>query len=1359
MVEVVVRYFNRQNHLGWKCMSSSTLNVDSKRDATDSIRGYVYQAYQSVLAWMTLDPEETLVLEGAEDFDIYGSTQVTVTQVKDLSKNITLKSSSVTDALNNFWTHCARNPGQTIQFRFLSTASSGREKGTHFGSSCNGLDYWESAARGTADVTALRSFLLMLGLEASLTKFIKDATDADLRDKLLVPIKWDLGSKPIDPLQYAIEGKLIVHGGKFGVNTHHSSSALAHLLKRVADLLSTEGLKVLSYADFLRSFDEVTMESIPRGELDALKNRSPLYQLAGVADASKLSQLTSRAPTITPPLPLVHGVVSRQYITQELAETAKRQGLLFLHGGSGMGKTNLAALLAIEISSSFGWCGFRGLSGPQTRDALERANFEFNALRLPPYLVLDDLDFRNASQFERELISLIFNAKSAGGVVLTTSPSAPPTHLFPKFWVDEKCQALVVPFQEADISEMLKSHGLSDPNDINLWSRIIFLTTSGHPQLVHARVRNLQARDWPKPDMNDLLKPDDVEKVRNEARQRLVQELPSQNTRVLAYRLSLITGSFSRDTAISLAGTPPPIKMPGEAFDTLIGPWVEQEENNRFRVSPLLTGAANENLTLDEINAVHEKIAVDFLTRGSINQYEIGTALMHAILAKSVAPILKISLHIVGVAHDDMKHLTDAMVWLPMMALESDQSILPDQPDTELYLRLAQYKLASSSGKSDEALKIINHIEHCLQEIEIPELKQTAELLAYGIILNTIEIHIPSSRVVSLLSRMIDLFNSVDTFEEIREKFSFGTSGLPKVGDNLPTQVLFSYQAVRVNGTDDLVDLLDALDILPIEKRQHLLGVCVSDDDFAGLLIGRAWWKEAESGSLNVDKVSWALRKTISKALEWECAEIARAAYVALSVVADEYEHSVKKALDIIEEGLNIFPNEINLLNQKAKVLFHTGDHRGALDLSKAVIEHESLSSIERTFTIRSSGISAAKLGDWKQAEELFLYGVKVASESEFQRFMALGLKADAAFARWMKGDTSSSLELFSDVLSILKEVPLSEDLVIRHLHATVSHTIAWIYKEVLHDNSDSIFQPLPGMCSNPDTHEKMKDLSIKDISTIWQLLAKTEKILGVDVGIQNKSHEATGGKCTLILELATRSAEFDAIFKNGKAENFVPAYVRMIEPDKVIKRIDSEEIDLWSSEEIPPLPDDYWNDTNHQVLLHHFMLKAAITSIADDAEQALPIVSWRSDLSKYGGIPDAIEWFLRVLEGEEPTMEGQEQAAAGVLVVKSKTPSPVDLWVALFRILNAVSNDHKFVANALEAISTKHWLYAVKNQRFAFVIPDLVCPSIENACKSTSHKGLSKVAYILGVSASSLKIPLSDSAWKMLTTIEKSKN
>lgn len=83
-------------------MNSYEFKTDAKRDATASIKGYVYQIYQSVLSWIQLEENEILVLEGAEDFDIHCGTTVTTTQVKDGSKNLTLRSKAIPESVNIF---------------------------------------------------------------------------------------------------------------------------------------------------------------------------------------------------------------------------------------------------------------------------------------------------------------------------------------------------------------------------------------------------------------------------------------------------------------------------------------------------------------------------------------------------------------------------------------------------------------------------------------------------------------------------------------------------------------------------------------------------------------------------------------------------------------------------------------------------------------------------------------------------------------------------------------------------------------------------------------------------------------------------------------------------------------------------------------------------------------------------------------------------------------------------------------------------------------------------------------------------------------------------------------------------------
>lgn len=1331
-----------------------SFKTDPKRDATDSIRGYVYQAYQSVLAWMQLKENEMLVLEGSEDFDIHSGSSVATTQIKDVFGNLTLRTQAVIDSLNNYWSCHERNQDFDIVLRFLTTAEAGQEQGSPFGPGQKGLEYWQSAESEHIDIGPLRAFLLILKLNPNLASFIKTATDDELREKLIRCIKWDMGNRPREALQYIIEEKLKIHGLKLHINSHYSCQALPQLLKKVADLLSTKGTKELRFGDFLSCFDDATTLSIPRGKMEAMTSGSNLQHLAGMFDLAEMSRLANISTTIGNPMPIVDGGISRTTVVSNLAKLLREQRVIFLCGSSGVGKTNLSSLISHEVGGSWGWTGFRGMQPEQIKDVLARAAFEINTARLPPFLVLDDVDFSQVTLFEREFISLVFSVINTNGMVIVTGPTRPPLQLLPKLWKSETCEVTVPYFDETEVAEMVCAHGLSDGKRVSAWARTIWLTTSGHPQLVHARVRNISAKGWPSIEFSDLAKPEDVERVRSEARIRLVKEFPTEKTRVLAYRLSLINGVFSRATAVAVAETPPSTKLPGEAFDALIGPWIEREGENRYRVSPLLTGAANNILPEVDIKAVHGAIALSIIGRESIDQFEVGTAFFHAFMAKHTTVLAKLAYNISTTDSKNSYLLYDAMSWFALMGLEDGQKILPENPSVDLMLRLAQYKLIASAPESDKALAVIERIEETLNEIEPPELKVYSEALAYGMVLNTLEVKIPSSTVIRMLSRMIDLTEDNLVFKDITDFSQKGQVDLPRLGENKPAQVLFSYQGVRLSGLDDLSELVASLDELPSNKREQLLMICDSDTDFVSLLVNRAWWKEVKDGALDVNKALQIFDLTVMKSREWKAPELTKACLVAMSVIQDEYGHSTERALEVLDAADMEFPDEASLVNQRAKVLFHANRDSEALSIAYKALELPALSNVEFTFCCRVAGIAAAKSGDWADAERLFLLGAEKAKHSCVQKRMGIGLMADTAFALWKQKKYENSLSLFADTLDSLGIIRLSEDIRIRHLHATVRHSISWIHLDARGEHLTDLVEPLPGMCSNQEPHEEIKDHRIVDISAVWELLAITESILELDVGIKERAHAVAGGKKPLLVEGYSRTAAFESIFKNKAFENLVPTLIAMLEALYHSKTLEKEGEDGWSIGDVPKLPDGYWGTIGNWDQICYYMLVASVICTADNKAFPLPTERWRTDLANTGTLPNDVDQFLNVLNGAYPGESLYQQAAAAIFALRSGTFAPAELWKVSFRLLNAFMNEKCWVETALEGLLITRWIFATSNQRFAFSTPSLVCPKIERCCLDQSLSGLAKIAAVLDIAAPYLNVRLSANAKQMIEKI-----
>ena len=559
----------------------TSFETDPKRQATSSFRGYRYQAFQSIIAWLRLGPDEVLVLEGAEDFDIHEPDKkiVTTGQVKDLAASLTLRSESVIEAINNYWTSRQRNPEHQIIFRFMTTATAGQEQGKPFGKGVKGIDFWERARTDNGiNITLLMNFLENQGLSEELKKFIKKSNNTTFLEDLIRPIRWDMGEKPKEALIADIESKLVMHGESRPdpISPHHSKQVFLHLLNRIESLMASEGDRSLLYSNFLEVFEEATTEQISRGQLERLRVESnPLAQHLPVTG--------DEPAALGPPIPLVDGAIHRDDIVSDLANQLRQQRALFLQGSSGLGKTMLAHLISNDIGGDWAWVGFRGNKPEQIRGQLTRVMVEINSLNFPTQVVLDDLDLTAVSSFEREFLTLLFSIINSDGIFIVTGPTECPFHLFPKIWLSEGCQATVPYFDEAEIADMIRNHGLDHDKQINSWSHLIYLMTSGHPQLVHARVRNLSMQGWPAPSHSDFTDPKDVQHVRGDARKRLILELPTEEARIFIYRLSLMTSSFKRDMALFVGNVKPSIALPGEVFDTLCSAtiWMRRARQSR----------------------------------------------------------------------------------------------------------------------------------------------------------------------------------------------------------------------------------------------------------------------------------------------------------------------------------------------------------------------------------------------------------------------------------------------------------------------------------------------------------------------------------------------------------------------------------------------------------------------------------------------------------------------------------------------------------------------------------------------------------------------------------------------------------
>jgi hypothetical protein len=110
---------------------------------------------------------------------------------------------------------------------------------------------------------------------------------------------------------------------------------------------------------------------------------------------------------------------------------------------------------------------------------------------------------------------------------------------------------LVPAFTRDEITKFLIARGCPAPQVAGWWGAFVELHTSGHSQLVHARIATLEAQGFPTPDMQSLtVTPFDVIEARAEAR-RLIATLDAP-TRELIYRLSLTVQALPQQQVLAI---------------------------------------------------------------------------------------------------------------------------------------------------------------------------------------------------------------------------------------------------------------------------------------------------------------------------------------------------------------------------------------------------------------------------------------------------------------------------------------------------------------------------------------------------------------------------------------------------------------------------------------------------------------------------------------------------------------------------------------------------------------------------------------------------------------------------------------
>lgn len=1308
---------------------------DPAREAVDSMRGYSYQILCSIDAWLDLSDGQILFLEGAEDLDRIDQNGAAVEQVKETKRsgNITLKSGNAIAAISNYWTHLERNPGTAIQFRYLTTSGVGRERGDGIKLSSPGIEAWEAIRQfpasnaALADAEALREFYSgRTDLPKAMSVWLKSATAAQFVSRIILPFSWITGRPDGRGLRRQIEAKLVELGETRGIGASDSVRALGGLhLEAWTNVTDSERLP-LRRGDLLRIFDDAGVTAVPTTQLLDL-----MRQLSGGGDNGTRIVSAPRAVAAVP------RSLSRRFPRLDL-EAAIAQALVRgpvqLHGSTGMGKTSLA-VAAIGSRSDVGWINLRDCPGGIGGAKLEAAaDFVVNRAT-PCIVVLDDLD---PGDDPRSILSslghLVTALETVRGQLLITGAQRLSQRIAQVVGLGEDGIFAAPAFTDSDIATYFISAGC-DPANAEIWGKLVYGSTSGHPQLVDARLGALQEAGWPQPDITELLAtPTEIVDVRAEAR-RMVATLPESEREMLC-RASLLVGRASRQRLIAIARIGPPVVEPGHVIDRLIGPWLELTDTADLRTSPLLRNLADETRGQDWVRQMHGSIAWAWLSERTIDASDVSTLLLHSMIGRTAGPIVRILPSLLSAPDEVWKQIGEtAEIYAQIGIGDGQESPFSKSVETAAF-RILQLRIAERSGE-----KLVRPVvAQALKEADAREPGDIAaeffDFLFLWQLLRDGDASRSISEIVDLGSRFVSLGDRVrDRFQAIDEQ-----NGEPIDWPDFTRLLSLSF-IPAVNDADRLEELADLLAGRDLETRSLILQGYGGEFDGATLALDRVWLGEAGRPDPDWQRLTHLLDRIVHMATEGCVSALAIAAATLGIRVTDENLSDPPAALELSNQMLGDLGRAPRILTAKAKVLWRSGQAQDALALYDEAIPSFDLSRPWLTDTLREAGMAAGRAGNWRLAAARFASAVppKTGEEPLERR---VGLMFEQGLSLHLAGETRRAVEVFGQAIAELIEDsdpnPPEPLLSIRQLG---SHAIKLVKLDIEGEpsNDGPSMADFIGRCSSLDPLE-WGDLKAASLDIIVHIMIDLDLAAPggptVSVELANWLRRSldmlamsVAGQAFLRLSLAT--GDIGEVMADAVTQF---AFLTYTKTERDAGRSTSERLDA-----APPMPPF---DASARALIVGHILPAVTAFVASERANEIPFDRWLNDIPADPSFDE-----LRVLIAEAKSFfEGDDDPwpralggnpdwethvlAALAASVRLRT---ADELIATHSIsAHYLSQPHlrELVAAPLSEMITDIWLDLCDTPTL-LVMPQLSVPAIRTSVVSTPP-GWSRIKAVL---------------------------
>ncbi|GGB87963.1 hypothetical protein GCM10011494_02880 [Novosphingobium endophyticum] len=1316
----------------------SPLVNDPERDATPALRGYSYQILRTIEAWLVLPIGEILVIEGAEDLDRISPDGALVEQVKDTSGSgsVTLRSIGAIEAIGNLFDHQARNDGVAIRFRFLTTSSAGMEKGDPMALGRPALEAWEEVRRNPqskaakAAAEAIRTFLATIpGLAEKPKKWIASATTAEFIKRIVDPIEWVTGQGDIISLTARLEVQLIELGETRNLSTADAVRALDALHRHVWTVATDAKREPLRRGDLLRIVDQAGRTSIPTEQLVGLL--AALAPGGGGSTAITAATLVE-APPQRPPRHLDRPTL-KATIAGRLAA-----GAVVVHGGTGMGKTDLAADVAREAGRA-GWINLRDADAVIAAGRI-RAVAAVASSSGGMTVVLDDLEPGDDPRpLEAALADLNATLRRHTSVLVVTSSQPLPPRLATALGLDRRQQLQAPPIEDDEIDRYLLEQGCPRER-ANSWSKLIWATTGGHPQLVNARVAALEQAGFPKPSYTDLTQTsEDAVNVRKEAR-RMVSSLPGAHREMLC-RISLMSGRQPRSRLLRVAAIEPPIESPGDVLDRLAGPWLELTASTDLRASPLLRDLGVESRGQRWATGMHADIAEAYVDARSLTATDVSSILLHCVIGETARPLVRIMPSLLQASSEVWKQVGESAGIFARVGVEASLSAPFRDPVDLAIFRILQFRIAAERDEAEARAVLERAIE------ESADAGEDADFFVLLLLWQAIQ---NEDLALDPVTRVRHALRFARVAERIRAALParMAAAGVESEGHDWPPgDTLAAFGALAaIHDADGLDCVLNELDALSPSDAQLLLSGLGSMPGFGSIALTRVWITEIRRTPPRWPFLSATLERLVAAARKHGAIPLATAAATLLVRVIDENLKDPAAAEAAADRLLADLGDAPRLLAAKAKVLWRSGREAEGLAIYDDALPRFDNSDPDLVDAARDAAVAAARIQDWDQSATLFRRAL--AADASLQAPARLmGLRGDLALSLQLAGRTDEAVEALTSAAAPMFDATDEPGEPTLSTWQRVNEAAKMILADFSGETplDPAAMSKAVGMCSSLEPFDWMKataaplDIVLHNVAA---LDAGTSPVPAVAFRLQDRIRHSSNLllKCvsgTLLFELDVRRTDVSGVVADAVAQ--VTAIAAKGggtgDPNRLF--------DLAAA----PVP------SADQLEFVRARIIAALFAMASRGElDRVPFQAWRETMpadETFQSTRDLVDWSERMLTIEPspwthlfPTPPTWEQHVVGALaaVVRQRlSPDQLLICHALWGNYLRHPLINEMTAAAAAIMVTEQWLDRCDSPA-QLVIPRLSVPAIRAAATSGTI-GWNRVRAVIAAASNAVSI------------------